>query len=87
MGAFIAAFTAIGSLRSVAKQLYSAVFDFCNSFDRLTGFFSFLFWHCRRKKKRSLQMALIYPKVSNFSMSVLHIPARLLPCWVIFVSY
>lgn len=42
MGAFIAAFTAISSLRSVAKQLYSDVFDFFNSFDRLTGFFSFL---------------------------------------------
>ncbi len=41
-GAFIAALTAISSLRSVAKQLYGAVFDFSSSFERLTGFFSFL---------------------------------------------
>ncbi len=42
IGTFIAALTAISSLRSVARQLYSAVFDYSNSFERLKGFFSFL---------------------------------------------
>ncbi len=41
-GTFIAAFTAISSLRRVAKQLYSAVFDYTNSFERLTSLFSLL---------------------------------------------
>lgn len=42
IGAFIATFTAIGSLRNVASQLYGAVFDVSNHFSRLSGFFSLL---------------------------------------------
>lgn len=42
VGSFIAAFTAIGSLRSVANQLYAGVFDMSDSFERMSGFFSFL---------------------------------------------
>ncbi len=42
VGTFIAAFTAVCHLRSVADQLYRAVFDSSNSFDQLSGFFSFL---------------------------------------------
>lgn len=42
IGSFIAAFTAISSLRNVASQLYGAVFDVSNHFSRLTGFFSLL---------------------------------------------
>lgn len=42
IGSFIAAFTAISSLRNVASQLYGAVFDVSNHFSRLSGFFSLL---------------------------------------------
>lgn len=42
VGSFIAAFTAIGSLRSVANQLYSGVFDISDSFGKMSGFFSFM---------------------------------------------
>lgn len=42
VGSFIAAFTAIGGFRSVANQLYAAVFDMSDSFGKMSGFFSFL---------------------------------------------
>ncbi len=42
VGSFIAAFTAIGSLRSVANQLYSGIFDISDSFGKMSGFFSFM---------------------------------------------
>lgn len=42
IGSFIAAFTAISSLRNVASQLYGAIFDVSNNFSRLSGFFSLL---------------------------------------------
>lgn len=42
IGSFIAAFTAVGSLRNVANQLYAGVFDTLDSFDRMSGFFAFL---------------------------------------------
>lgn len=42
LGSFIAAFTAITSLRNVGNQLYAAVFDASSSFTQMSGFFSFL---------------------------------------------
>lgn len=42
IGAFIAAFTAIGSLRNVASQLYGAIYDVSKNFSCLSVFFSLL---------------------------------------------
>lgn len=42
LGSFIAAFTAITSLRNVGNQLYGAVFDASSSFTQMSAFFSFL---------------------------------------------
>ena len=42
VGSFIAAFSAISSLRNVTSQLYGAIFDVSNNFNRLSGFFSLL---------------------------------------------
>ena len=42
LGSFMAAFTAIVSLRNVGNQLYGAVFDASSSFAQMSAFFSFL---------------------------------------------
>ncbi len=42
IGSFIAAFTAIASLRTIANQLYASVFDVSNNFEKMKGFFSLL---------------------------------------------
>ena len=42
LGSFIAAFTAITTMRNVGNQLYGAVFDASSSFTQMSAFFSFL---------------------------------------------